>query len=128
MGNLHEGPTYSVPMQIAAQSEIDDVFWYNLCKTEKEDWKSKSYYHDLDDYPDESIKKLPAPFNKPDIIIIEQLYNIIGSPIRKDLKTLNIPYVIIPRSEFTVKAQKRKWLKKRIANFLLCNKYLFSKI
>ena len=48
-GDSWAGPTYSVPKQIAAQSKIDNVFWYNIRDTKIKEWKELPYYHDLTD-------------------------------------------------------------------------------
>lgn len=122
-GASYAGPTYSVPKQIEAQSIIDNVFWYNATKSGKEEWKSIPYYHDLTEYPKESIFALPNPFNHPDIIIVELFYNMTKSNLRKELVTGNIPYIIIPRGELTKQAQARKSLKKKVANILFCKRY-----
>ncbi|MDD6400227.1 MAG: glycosyltransferase [Lachnospiraceae bacterium] len=122
-GESYAGPTYSVPNQIAAQSKLDNVFWYNAIHNSIEEWKKLDYYHDLNEYPDESIIRLPKPFNSPDIIVIELFYNMVKSNFLKELINTEIPYVIIPRGELTFKAQKRKALKKTIANILVCKKY-----
>lgn len=122
-GRLNAGPTYSVPKQVGAQAKYDDVFWYNLTISEREEWKRLDYYADIADFPNGSFKDLPSPFNRPDLIVIEQLYDVVGNAIIKEIVKSKIPYVIIPRSEFTKKAQRRKWYKKKIANFLICNKY-----
>ena len=122
-GASYAGPTYSVPKQIEAQSKIDNVFWYNATVSEKTDWKSLPYYHDIAEYPDESIYKLPEPFNHPDIIVVELFYNMAKSNLRKELVKGDIPYIIIPRGELTAQAQARKSLKKKIANILFCKRY-----
>ena len=70
-GKLFRGPTYSVPNQIKAQSKYDNVFWYNIVNYEIELFREYSFYHDLTEFPKESIKCLPIPFNKPDIVIID---------------------------------------------------------
>ena len=122
-GAAYAGPTYSVPKQIEAQSKIDNVFWYNAVSKSPEEWKKYEYYHDLNDYPGESIYKLPEPFNHPDLIVVELFYNMTKSRFLRELVRGKIPYVIIPRGELTRQAQKRKSLKKRIANLLICKKY-----
>lgn len=122
-GASYAGPTYSVPKQIEAQSKIDNVFWYNATRSGKEEWKSLPYYHDLTEYPKESIFALPEPFNHPDIIVVELFYNMAKSNLRRELMTGNIPYVIIPRGELTKQAQERKTIKKKIANILFCRRY-----
>lgn len=122
------GPTYSVPCQIEAQSKIDNVLWYNTIDPNSEiakkwmpgvDWKKRAYYVDLSDYPKRRIADLPDPFCKPDVIIVEQFYGFARSPLIKELEKCNTPYIIIPRGELAKDAQKRKWLKKFIANQLI---------
>lgn len=122
-GASYAGPTYSVPKQIEAQSKIDNVFWYNATNSGREEWKNLPFYHDLLEYPQESIHSLPAPFNHPDLIVVELFYHMTRSNLCKELVKGNIPYVIIPRGELTKQAQNRKRLKKIIANLLICKKY-----
>lgn len=122
-GASYAGPTYSVPKQIEAQAKIDNVFWYNACISQKNEWKELSYYHDITDYPGESIYDLPSPFDKPDVIVVEGFYNMTNSKLRKELVKDKYPYVIIPRGELTKQAQKRKSLKKKIANLFFCNSF-----
>ncbi|WP_159458975.1 glycosyltransferase [Fusobacterium sp.] len=123
-GHLYAGPTHSVPRQIFYQSKLDSVMWYNLVENKIDDWKKLSYYFDLNDYPDKKISKLPEPFNNPDLVIIESFYHIVmNSRFIFELIHRKIPYIIIPRGELTEKAQKRKMLKKMIANIIICKKY-----
>lgn len=122
-GASYAGPTYSVPKQIKAQSKIDSVFWYNAVEKSPSEWKELPYYHDLTDFPDESIASLPTPFDKPDVIVVECFYNMFRSPLMKELANGTIPYIIVPRGELTRQAQKRKSWKKQIANFLGCKNY-----
>lgn len=122
-GEVYAGPTYSVPKQIEAQSKLDNVFWYNAVKTRVDKWKQLPFYHDRNEYPNERIKSLPEPFNNPDIIVVELFYNMVKSPLIRELLRGEIPYIIIPRGELTKQAQARKRLKKKIANFLVCKRY-----
>ena len=122
-GSEYAGPTYSVPKQIEAQSKIDRVFWYNAVSENIGKWRELVYYHDLKDFPRESIKDLPTPFNKPDLIVVELFYNMTGTKLQKELMTSEIPYVIVPRGELTKNAQLRKSLKKTLANIWICKRY-----
>ena len=112
-GNLFAGPNNSVPAQIKAQSQIDNVFWYNINEVKREEWERNDCYN-LNDYPKKRLKDLPYPFNKPDIAIIEEFYCFPFCKMIADLKKSKIPYIIIPRSELTKKAQQRKKIKKII--------------
>ena len=120
-GNLFAGPNNSVPAQIRAQSHIDNVFWYNINNVKREEWKELNCYN-IKDYPKVRLKDLPEPFNKPDIAVIEEFYCYPFCKIITDLKKDKIPYVIIPRSELTKKAQQRKKVKKIIGNLFYFKK------
>ncbi len=123
-GKLFRGPTYSVPNQILAQSKYDNVFWYNITFTEIELFKKYKYYHDLNEFPEGNIKNLPAPFNKPDIVILEQFYVIKYSlKLMFELLFNNISYIIIPRSELTYDAQQHHHFRKFIFNNLILKYY-----
>lgn len=121
-GNLWAGPNNSVPAQIKAQSELDNVFWYNINNKNIKEWEG--IYHNLLEYPSGKLADLPHPFNKPDIAIIEQLYCYPFSKIISDLQKYKIPYVVIPRSSLTERAQKHKHLKKMLGNAIYFNKML----
>lgn len=121
-GNLWAGPNNSVPAQIMAQSKIDNVFWYNVNKKVIPEWKD--IYHNLIDYPNQRLDDLPEPFNNPDIAVIEEVYCHAFSKIISDLQCNNIPYIVIPRSTLTERAQKHKQLKKIIGNLLYFNNML----
>ena len=121
-GNPWAGPTYSVPEQIYAQSSVDNVFWFNLNHQVKKEWLRKDdVFHNLDDYLP-SLDSIPFPFNEPDIVIIEGFYDYFLSSIVKEVQKKKIPYFIIPRGEMNDGAQKSKWLKKQLANFVWFNR------
>ena len=122
-GRPHAGPTYSVPNQVMAQSEYDNVFWYNTISSAVESWKKISMYHDLSDFPKGTLSDLPEPFCRPDLIIIEGFYGLATSKIVKEIIRESIPFVIVPRGELTAQAQKRHHLKKSIANIIKCYSY-----
>ncbi len=122
-GGKWSGPTYSVPRQAEAHSRLDNVFWYNIRKPEVAEWKALPYYHDVEEYPEQRIAALPAPFDKPDLVIAEQFYGYADSPLRAELSKGDIPYIIIPRGELTAEAQSFKKAKKTIANLLMFNRF-----
>lgn len=116
-GNLFAGPNYSVPEQINAQRKIDNVFWYNLNNVKRKEWISM-HCKNLTDYPSGKLKDLPQPFNNPDIVIIEEFYCHVFDTTVKDVQRKKIPYIIIPRSQMTIQAQKKNHLKKVIGNLI----------
>lgn len=122
-GQSYAGPTYSVPQQIEFQSKIDNVFWFNAVRKSPQIWRNLDYYYDLNDFSQESIYNLPTPFNNPDLIVVESFYNITKSNFIKELTYGKFRYIIIPRGELTKQAQKRRRIKKAIANIIICKKF-----
>lgn len=121
------GPTYSVPKQVAGQCKFDNVMWYNMTdygveegKENMDQWRKLPYYVDLSSYPQGDIELLPEPFCKPDLIVVEQGYPYARNrKLRKYLENGGIPYIIVPRGEFTKDAQSKKRWKKIIGNLVL---------
>ncbi len=124
-GNLYAGPNNSVPAQVRAQSKVDNVFWYNINHVKREEWSKDGLdCKNLQDYPSARLKDLPEPFNCPDIAIVEELYCYPFCKLIRDLQKRKIPYVIIPRSEMTEQAQKKRHLKKIVGNLIYFNRMI----
>lgn len=123
-GNPWAGPTYSVPEQIYAQSFFDNVFWLNLNHNKIDAWcKEENFFHNLGSgFSD--IAKLPAPFNKPDLAVVEQMYAYPFSKVIMELQHKEIPYIIVPRGELCESSQKKKKFKKFVGNFIWFNKMI----
>ena len=122
-GNLFAGPNNSVPAQVRAQAKLDNVFWYNLNNTKREEWTRDGLdCKCLTDYPTGRLADLPAPFDHPDIVVLEELYCFPFSRIVGDVQRLGIPYVIIPRSAMTAQGQRKSRLKKIVGNVLYFNR------
>ena len=120
-GNLFAGPNNSVPAQIDAQKKYDNVFWLNMNHIRRDEWKTIGC-KTIDDYPTGRLKDLPIPFSNPDLVVVEEFYCHPFSKIIKDIQRKKIPYIIIPRSELTQNAQRKKKLKKVIGNFVYFNR------
>lgn len=71
-----------------------------------------------------SINNLLKPYNRPDLVIFNEIYKKNFLKIYKECNKYNIPYVIIPHGSLVKRAQKKKWLKKFVANVLLFNKFI----
>lgn len=121
-GKLSSGPSYSIPCQIIFQKKYDNVFWYNLSSKKIKIYEKFDFYHDKTEY--NGIADLPVPFNHPDLIIVEEVYVYHDPKILFEIQKINIPYVIIPRSQLTYQAQKRKALKKKIGNCLIYSSFI----
>lgn len=127
-GGPWAGPTYSVPNQVKAQTRLDNVLWYNFYDGSHPEWVSVEweklpYYCDLRKYPNACISDLPAPFNHPDLVVVEQFYTYAKQVLPRELMKGDIPYIIVPRGELTLAAQKRKSLKKQIFNALYYRRF-----
>lgn len=71
-----------------------------------------------------SISKLPKGFNKPNLVIFNEVYKKAYLNLYKECISNNIPYIVIPHGCLTKKSQNRKKIKKTIANFLFFNKFI----
>ncbi len=119
VGDRASGPTYSVPAQVLAQAKIDSVLLFNNHLRAPQIWSEKKVpFLNLTDVPSGQLQDLPIPFNHPDIIIVEMCYVHFCNKIITAAQKQNIPYIIIPRSNFTKQAQQRKPLKKWLGNLL----------
>lgn len=74
------------------------------------------------------IDKLDKPFNKPDLVVFHEVYIKKFTIIAKKITDLCIPYIIIPHSQLTEEALKRKKFKKKLANILFFNKFIKNAI
>ncbi len=123
-GAKWSGPSYSVPAQIDAQSKIDDVIWINLGQEENSEWNKLDYYYNKRKISFKKISGLMKPFDKPDLVVVEQFYAFSTEKVFYNLIKEKVPYIIIPRGEFTEAAQAQKHVKKMVANRLFMNRYM----
>ncbi len=122
--NISAGPAWSVPASVKAQSKIDNVMWLNITDSFLPHWGDITGYHNLKEYKSFDLQSLPAPFDKPDIVVFEGFYNIQECFFAKKIKAKGIPYIIIPRGSLTHQAlHNKKWLKKKIAHWLFFDSF-----
>lgn len=124
--NIAAGMSWSVPASVEAQSKIDNVLWVNVSDAYIEHWSKVQSYHNYKEFGEEAhLRVLPHPFDNPDCIVFEGLYDGVSPRLAKEARDLNVPYIIIPRSALTKQAQNNhaKW-KKRVANLLIFNHYI----
>ena len=124
-GDPSVGPSYSVPAQIKAQSEIDNVFWINMTDHFREEWKALGVpflYGRI--YKKIRLMKIRDQIFAPDVVFFEGCYNYPFLPLAKDLQNGGVPYILVPRSQLTSGAQKNRFIKKKIGNFLYFGRFI----
>ncbi len=117
-GGKYTGPTYSVPSKIKAQQEFDNIYWVNLSNIENAKLFPKEFYHYIP-WNKFKFEILPEPFNKPDLVIFEELFKTEFCLATRRAEALGIPYIVVPRCQMTEKYIKNKHLKKVVASALL---------
>lgn len=121
--NVASGPNWSVPASVNALSEFDNVLWVNMTDVLLPHWKDVKDYHNISDYG--SLKKLPIPFDKPDLVVFEGFYFLDDVFYAKWLRAKRIPYIIVPRGSFTWQAlHNEARLKKVVAHVLFFNSFI----
>lgn len=120
--NLSAGPTYSVPNLVEAQNKINGIksdLLISLETTERE----KEYFYLYDFTNKTSLLSFIYSY---DIVVFHSTYIIEHVKIAKLLRTINKPYIIVPRGGFTKSAKNIKKWKKKIADLFIFNKYFDS--
>lgn len=120
--NPFNGVCVAAPQHVISQKEYADVGFVNIKNIEINELKQysgvqMSYVKPFD------IRKLPKPFDNPDIVVFHECYRPDYLKIAKNLKRNSVPYVVIPHGELGEDAQKKKHLKKLAANILLFNSF-----
>ena len=118
--NPFSGVCVVVPQHLEAQAKVATVGLINVNDNIPIDGVAcqLGYESDFD------VKKLPKPFDRPDVVVFHEVYRPEYLGISRNLKKNHVPYIIVPHGCLSKEAQKRKWLKKKIANLLLFNSFI----
>lgn len=114
------GVCVAAPEHIRHQGEIAEVALLNIRNCVIKGVRQQYIYKE------KNWKDNVSPFFwHPDIVIFHEVYHKEFVTIAKALQNEGIPYVIIPHGCLVKSAQHKKWLKKKIANFLYFNKFIY---
>lgn len=121
--NPFNGVCVAAPQHVISQKEYADVGFVNIKNIEINELKQysgvqMSYVKPFD------IRKLPEPFDNPDIVVFHECYRPDYLKIAKNLQKNKIPYVDMPHGELRIEAQQKKHFKKVMANLLLFNDFI----
>lgn len=118
--NPCDGICVAVPQHIRAQAQWASVGFCNV-------WEER--IHGLEDLQlpfaaPFQLEALPGDFSEPDLVVFHDVYRPPFLTISRQLRKKRIPYVIIPHGCLRREAQRKKWLKKKLGNLLLFNRFI----
>ena len=119
------------PQHVRAQQQYATVALVNISGEaidaltgEAQDAAGRRYPMQLPYEKPFKLAHLPAPFDRPDLVVFHECYRRDYLMISYHLRRAGIPYVIIPHGELGKEAQQKKHLKKVAANLLLFNRMI----
>ena len=118
MDTQSNGVAIAVKNYVEYESRFENVAMF--CLNSKPKTSSKLYSYK--DY--KTIEELPEPFNKPDLVVFNEVYKPKYIRLYKECLKRNIKYIIIPHGCLVKGAQKKHRFKKIAGNILLFNRFI----
>lgn len=113
------GVAVAVQDYIKYESKIENIALFNLSDNVECDIETKYNYDKF-----KKISELPKPFNKPDLVVFNEVYKPKYIKLYKECIKNKIKYIIIPHGCLVTEAQNRKKEKKILGNILLFNSFI----
>ena len=117
--NPFAGVNVAVKAFLRAQSAGSRCALWNLADQCTGGVENEFLYRQFNDF-----SKLPAPFDRPDLVIFHEIYRPAFLKIYRRAQQEKIPYIIIPHGALTRQAQSIKRMKKLVANCLLFKRFV----
>ena len=112
------GVQMAVPKMIEEQSKYAEVAMININRKKLININMLEFDNQFE------IIQFKEPFNRPDLIVFHEIYRFDYIHMYKKIVQAKIPYVIIPHGSLTQTAQKKKFIKKLVANLMYFNGFI----
>lgn len=125
-GAKADGLNWAIPSTVENLAKVNSCLWINLTLDEMSHWKEITAFHKLMEFDLKTCFNTFHPlFKKPDIVVFYGIYFYQYINLFNNLKRHCIPFIIQPASSLTYQAQhNHAFLKKRIANFFIFNRFI----